>query len=443
MSFFKNLFGVKTDDNYLKDRELGVKLGRYTDAFKSKDQVDMWQAAIKSFEEKSYLESYDTFLKYLKDPKTENISFQKEGEVTNFQFFQGSKKIAGSITKETVKAEAAVVKMPSKNVAVMRKLMDLNYSLRYSRYALKDDVIYIKFDSSSLDGSPEKLYFGLKELAGQADKNDDLLLSEFSSLVAVNDGHVSDLPEAEKTLKREFFKQQVSETLEDIKDLDPAKFEGGISYMLLNTVFKLDYLVSPEGKIMDDLEKMQAHYYAPTQESTQDRNAEMKKKLEELKSFSDSDIDKELYNTVSTFGSANPAPHAAVVDSINAALGNAKWYKENDKIEIAYKIYEYPASYGLFYFGLPHPTRFNYELLIEIFNQNFYKQLGYSADLYSTSESKINKDAIKAKISHINEMTKEQFPKAQIKTSKLKFGNLAEFAESYLTEIRDLDYSEQ
>jgi len=341
-----------------------------------------------------------------------------------------------------VKAEAAVVKMPTKNVAVMRKLMDLNYNLRYCRYALKDDVICIKFDSSSLDGSPEKIYFGLKELASQADKNDDLLLSEFSSLEAINDGHVADLPESEKNLKREFLKNQLRETLDEIKDLDPAKFEGGISYSLLNLVFKLDYLVSPEGKIMDDLEKMQALYYAPTQESTQDRNAEMKKKLEELKEFSDSDIDKELYNTVSTFGSANPAPHTAVIDSINAALGNAKWFKENDKLDIAYKIYEYPASYGLFYFGLPHPTRFNYELMMEIFNQNYYRQLGFSSELYNTAEKKLNKDAIESRISHINKMTKEQFPKAQIKSSALKFGSLVEFAESYLVAIRDLDYSE-
>ena len=61
----------------------------------------------------------------------------------------------------------------------MRRLVESNYVLEYSRYGLDDDDnLVIKFDTSALDASPYKLYYALKEVAANADKQDDLLLDE-------------------------------------------------------------------------------------------------------------------------------------------------------------------------------------------------------------------------------------------------------------------------
>ncbi len=106
----------------------------------------------------------------------------------------------------------------------------------------------MRFDTELSTATPNKLYYGLKELATKADKQDDLLLSEFGFLQPVDTDHINQLPEQEKEVKYDFLQKWIRSTLEYIETLDPEKFSGGISYLLLTLVFRIDYLISPEGK---------------------------------------------------------------------------------------------------------------------------------------------------------------------------------------------------
>ncbi|MEL6987283.1 MAG: hypothetical protein AAGK97_05585, partial [Bacteroidota bacterium] len=176
MSFLKRLFGAKNIDF---DRPEFL-FGRYTDAYKKDEQYDYWDKSLEEFEAENYFESYRLFFKYLKDPEKDNVKFWEENGKQFFEVLQGSKKIEGEINQKKFKAVAKIAKTDSLNIGFLRRLIEQNYGLKYSRFALDDDDdIAMVFDSYLIDGSPYKLYYALKEVAVNADKQDDVLVDEF------------------------------------------------------------------------------------------------------------------------------------------------------------------------------------------------------------------------------------------------------------------------
>ena len=97
--------------------------------------------------------------------------------------------------------------MPAPSVPVMRRLLEMNFTLYYSRYAINEDKIYMLFESDIITANPSKLYYGLKELATKTDKQDDLLVQDFTSLQPLDTDHVIPIPEEEKEIKFRYFKK--------------------------------------------------------------------------------------------------------------------------------------------------------------------------------------------------------------------------------------------
>ena len=169
MNFFDRLFGTVTENV----PQPNIRFGRYSDSYKSKEQYTAWDESLDLFEQQSYLASFLSFFKYLRDVKENNVSFSEEKGVINFELIQGSQKIVGVADRKKVKAEAKIAITEDLNIGFMRRLMEENFKMRYSSFALdSDNDITIVFDTSILDASPYKLYYALKEVATKADKLD-------------------------------------------------------------------------------------------------------------------------------------------------------------------------------------------------------------------------------------------------------------------------------
>ncbi len=67
MSFFEKLFGKSRPA--LPD----IPFGRYTDAFKSDDQVAAWNRSIELFDKGEHLNAYGEFLVYLRDDSLKSL----------------------------------------------------------------------------------------------------------------------------------------------------------------------------------------------------------------------------------------------------------------------------------------------------------------------------------------------------------------------------------
>ncbi len=418
-----------------------VQLGRFTDSFKPKAKVEAWNLSEKLFLEKKFLDSYEAFFDYIKDDAMNNISYSRSNGKITFEFYQGSEIVRGTIGENKVIAEASIAVYDKLSVSFMRRLMEMNYSLFYTRYALKDNKICLKFDSTIPDGPPRKLYYAFKELATRADKQDDLLLDDFATLKAIDNPPIEQLPEQEKELKYKYFQKWIQDTLKRIGELNEEQFSGGISYLLLNTAYKIDYLIVPQGTIMNEIEKISWGYFAQDNKPLLEKNRIMKAALQKLLDNPKEKVLEDLYNVKATFGIANPAPHTTVVDTFNRNVPNIKWYVENNYADIAIIIYEYLATYSLFTFGLPKPDAQLFALMINIINQDYYTELGFTEKYYDSANNKFNEQALKDKINEIIKNGLEQYPELKFKTENLKFDSLTNFLKTYVNEIQNLNFN--
>jgi hypothetical protein len=236
MSILDRFFKTKG----LPEHEPKITFGRYSDAYKSPSKLRAWDDAQALFEKEQYIASYKAFLTYLQDEEEDNVRFEMTREGLKFEFYQGSKKVTGTATPRSLKAEARVVNADSFNVGILRRLLEQNFSLRYSRFALDEHGnVNIIFDTLTIDGSPYKLYYALQELATKADKQDDLLVEEFRNLENVDTDHLEALPEKEKEVKYQYIKHTIEKALQEIESplLQQNSYARSIGYLLLDIVF--------------------------------------------------------------------------------------------------------------------------------------------------------------------------------------------------------------
>jgi hypothetical protein len=193
----------------------------------------------------------------------------------------------------------------------------------------------MRFDSDMNTATPNKLYYGLKELATKADKQDDLLVQNFSLLEKADIEHVEPLPEDEKAIKFEHMQKWIADTLEQVRSLDADKFAGGIAYLLLATVYRIDYLVAPEGPIMNELEAIPDIYFKKDNRPTAEKNFDMIEALEKLKSKQKEGIYPFLFRSKHTFSIVTPQNYKTIVEALKGSHQNMIWYRDNGYPSVA------------------------------------------------------------------------------------------------------------
>jgi hypothetical protein len=419
-----------------------IRFGRYSDSYKNAQQYKSWDKALLAFEKEKYLDCYRAFFKYLRDENEDNVKFWEANHGIHFELLQGSKKVVGFADRKRFKAEAKVAKVEHLNLGLMKRLSTANFDLKYSRYALDNDQdITILFDTYTLDGSPYKLYYALKELATNADKQDDLLVEEFDDLHPADTDHLEPLNDQEKEVKHAFIKQQINRVLKEVNEgeLTADDYPGAIAYLFLNLTYKLDYLTKPEGFMMESLERIHRLYFTSNEQNTLNKNAILKKEFEHLQARTKDEYFRGMYEVPSTFGITSPVNHDKIASFIDAELHNMDWYQEQGHETIAVAIPSYIVGYSLFYYAVPKPVRDLFHLYFQIIENEYFQSLGFSTDYYNSSTQKFNTKNIKRAIKDIATENRKQYLRLTPNVGQLSFSSLSAFAKSFLIMVRDLD----
>ena len=441
MGLFDKIFGK----NIEFEPQPNIQFGRYTDSYKSTEQYDAWDVSLLKFEEKEYLQSFERFLFYLNDKKKGNVTWSCEDDTIDFQIYQGSKRITGFANNHEFKAVAKVAKTNGLNIGFMRRLVESNFKLKYSKFALdKDNDIVIVFSSYSLDSSRYKLYFALKEVATHADKQDDLLLDEFESLKALDHQHLIDLSIEEKEIKYAFIQQKIEDTLNEIENgrLSSDKYPGAIAYLLLDLCYRLDFLISPEGYMTDLLERLHRKYFGHDGQPTAQKNLAMQKEFMNLQLRSKKDYFKEMYRVKATFGITSPVNLDKIVSFVEGELGNMDWYHENNHEKIALAIPGYIIGYCLFNYAVPKPILDLFILYFHITEPEYFEKLGFTYK-YWTDNEKLDSKAIKEAFDRIEHQNKELYTEFSINSSRINFTSLPLFAKTFLNQFRFFDLTKR
>jgi len=381
-----------------------LKFGRYSDVYKSPEQYEAWDKALQYFDEGKIIESYHYFFFYLKDPNENNLEIiEHDDENFEFVLYHGSKKIKGEISNEKLKIHTKVAKIRKMHIGFLRRLLEQNYQLNYSRFAIDDEFITLEFDTYLIDGSPFKLYYAIKELANKADKLDDILLDEFNTLSPHTSGIISKIPSEIVSKKIYFLKKTISFVLDEVQKslFSSDDFTGGYSYLILDAIYKLDYLIKPEGPTMEAIERMHRKFFAKDGLSIHKKNLLLIKLLKDTIRRTDEEFQEEIYNTVSTFGITKPITQEKVTKFIKGEIPQMDWYITHGHKQFALGISGYVVGYCFFYYAVPIPTRKLFALYYRIIEQDYFTDLGF--DLTYIDKKGLNKKSILLKINTIKD----------------------------------------
>lgn len=417
----------------------GVIFGRYSDNNKTPAKVNRWTDADNHFKEKKYPESLDAFFDYLTDERAGNVIYERNGAEGRFSIFQGSKIVRGNFSPEGLSAEVTLARMPQPSVPVMRRLLELNFNLYYSRYAMEADRLCMRFDTETISASPSKLYYGLKELATRADKQDDLLVQDFSNLVSSDTEHITPLPDAEKEVKYRFLQQWIKETLETIATLDADKFSGAHAYLLLSLIYRIDYLVAPEGKLLYHLERIHGIYFKKDERPVTEKNRDMAEEFRKMLALPAEEVYSNLFRSKYTFAIVAPQAFKTIGESIHAANQNMVWYRDNNYPAIASRITEYGISYCQYSYSLPQAITQLFHLYMQVNYADYFGALGYSHLYYNPATNRFDEDGISSRIYAIQQEWKEKYPLMDFKTQNLRFDSLVNFNLTFTNEMEFLN----
>ena len=424
-----------------KEREdPDLEFGRYSDNNKTISKINRWTEAEKLFRENKKHECLDAFFDYLLDDLQQNVKHERKGDEGQFELFQGSKIVRGSYDKVHLRAEVTLARMPKPTVPVMRRLLEMNFNLFYSRYALDGERLCMRFDSDLNTATPNKLYYGLKELATKADKQDDLLVQNFSALQALDTEHITTLPDSEKEIRFAYMEKWIREILEYINSLDPDKFSGGISYLLLTLAYRIDYLVAPEGPLLNEIEAISDIYFKKDNKPAAEKNRNMIEAFHKLQSKTKEQVFPFLFRSRHTFAIVTPQNYKTIVEAIRSAHQNMLWYRENNYPFIANKICEYGIAYCQYSYSLPRPLSNLYRLLMNVNYNEYFKALGFTTTYYNESRKEVEKDEVEEEIEEIMETWRPKYPKLHFNLEALKYDGLANFNYSFTKELMNLRF---
>ena len=443
MSIWDTLFGRAPGYDPTDGPEFNF--GRYTDAYKSPANYAAWDKSLLAFETGNYVESCEAFMAYLLDEREGNVKWKTEGGKLYFEFYQGSKRVTGFADDEQLRATARVAHLDANNADLLHRLTSMNYELKYSRFAIDDDgCLAIVFDTPVNDASPHKLYHALKEMALRADKQDDLLLEEFGDFLSPTEiTHLLELSAEDKTRKLDFLRRRIQYVIDYLGKgkLNPEEQPGAVAYLLLDLVYRLDYLLIPEGHTMEALERMHRMYFAREDDQPVTyKNIRLLRELQHLLRRAPESFAEELYAGKSTFGITLPANHDRLVSLIDNELPNMDWYQDNGYVEVASGIPGYIVGYALFNYAVPPPDRSLLQLYYRVCEDEYFRELGFKQQ-FLDRDGRPARRAIRAAITDIISQHTDVYPRLRPALSQLSFDNLMDFGRSYLLMLRELDLS--
>jgi hypothetical protein len=431
-------FGKSKETIQSTDKK-AITYGRFTDRNKTSVQHGYWDSSVEWFKQGNYLQAVETLLYYIRDPEQNNVNVIADREKVEFFITQGSKTFHGKAANGIIEAEARIARFTNPPVPVMRKLLALNYALRYCWCGIKDDYFCLFFSTPFEHSSAWKLYSAFREMALNADKQDDLLTEEFESLEPLDNQENILLPVQIVDTKINYLKKWIREALEQVQNSDQQKYSGLNSYRLLALCLRVDYLLAPQGMLMDTLEKI-IDIYFKRQQGT-DVNPQLIREFEAILNMPEEKIRNSFYQVQSTFAIVSPSTYKQVADFIFEESKSRDYYLKNYEPQHVPVIYEYINGYSLFYFGLLRPLIDLMHLYYKILHSDFFRDIEGTEGIYNHVSGALNKALIIRQIEDIVRRNKQTHPGLVFNHTKLRWNSLSEFSVSFFSEFDFLNLS--
>jgi len=100
--------------------------------------------------------------------------------------------------------------------------------------------------------------------------------------------------------------------------------------MLLTLVYRIDFLITPEAKLLTQLERIHATYWEKKDELPLiERNQLMKEAARKLLDITRDEFKASVYRSKSSFAISAPGPMDKVAEHMINANNDSRWYIDN------------------------------------------------------------------------------------------------------------------
>jgi hypothetical protein len=422
-----------------------IHFGRGIHAQISPNEEELFNKSYEAFEKKEILNAYEYFFRslinYTKETPNNNIEIIREEKQLKFTLYQGSAKINGTITKERLYAEATIVKSKDASVALKRYLLERNYQLTYANYFSNDTFIKIKLYQDNITLSPQKIFFPLREIALNADFDKEHIKSEFKEIHLEEISHLTATDKNELEIKYKFLQIWIKELEEKLLTLPSNDNSGMQSFLYLNLLFKIDYLLLPKFKIYQELSKKVQEYFSNENGTVEAKNEELRKYLIKLQQIPFDEFSENFYKAKYTFNPIEKSSYDDITNFISESLLKIRWYKNNRYPQVIPTIYSYIAFHSLYNYGMNSTLKELFHILVNIQNSQFIEALECPV-LYNLKTQTLNKKAITTKLKDISEKAQKKYKALAIFPEELNFNSLNEFSHSFYAMLKNLDFEE-
>jgi hypothetical protein len=419
-----------------------VRFGRASEEFKTPEQVEMWNHSMEAFESQKYFESFEYLLNYLSIPDLKNIRYDRAADNIRFELEQGSKVLVGDLGLEWFVIKAKIARGEGYSIGVMRKLLESGLDLQYCRYSIdKENYLCLVFDGFISEASPYRLFFGLREMAIKADKLDDLLLDEFEHLTPIHNHHIISYPDSVIKVRTDFYYKTLLSALDSgaIGSLNADRHPGAWTYIFLSAIYKIDYLVCPEGRAMELIENAHLRYFNPDGSDVYQKSEGLRKAIHDLSELPVDRLKKEIYKVNHTFGVKSTVPFQTIAEFITAELSAIEWYRANKHDKICFAICTYITGYILFSFSAEEPVLELLHFYYRCDEPEYFRNLGFdSLELSDDPSFKMAESKLKSAVKKILSKYDRKYPGLNSLTD-LNCDSKLDFYISLLLMVRDLN----
>ncbi len=422
-----------------------ISFGRGINATINPQEEELFNQSYEAFEKKEIIDAYEYFFKSLlnfaRNTSNENIILEKDATSLKFEMFQGSAKIKGVITKDTLNAEVILVQTKNSSVALKRYILERNYQLTYTSYCADNAYIKLKLYLDNTTLSPQKIFFPLRELALNADFDKEHIVSEFPEIPLEETEQITPLQESELKIKYKALGEWIDELDAKVLTLPTNDNAGMQAFLYLNILLQIDYLLVPKYKMYHRLSKKVQEYFSDENATLEAKNEELRKYVSRLKEIDYETFCKNFYTAKYTFNPIEKSSYEELVTFINESLIKIRWYKNNRYQQIVPTIYKYIAFYALYNYGINPVVKELLHVLVQIQNATFFNSIGCDT-LYDEEKNSFSKRTILSKIQDIVALHQDKYRALVIATEELNFSSMNEFCNSYYTMLKNLDFEE-
>lgn len=418
-----------------------IRFGHYSDNNKSYRKMQRWYEAEDFFRDKNYQKALTAIFDYIADDAAHNLTFTAEGDCFEFLLYQGAKKITGHCDGKNITAQACLAEMNKPSVPVMRRLLELNYHLFYTRAALTGQgTLCMMFESDLPSANPLKVYHGLRELATKADKQDDQLSTDFPQLPLIRNGQMTPLPPKELDVKFSFFKKWISETLAYTATLNADAFAGAIAYCYLVLAYRIDFLIVPSAGLLTLVEQISRIYWDnKDQDTLVRRNDRMREAVLKLQEITKEAFAASVYHSKSTFALAGPPDNDKIKSNYQNANKDSDWYIRNKYDQLAQTINEYGVSYNQFAYSMPQLLTRLATIYYAAHQPEYFKALGLTQGFYNPESGQFNQTLIVSAVDAALKDYEDKYPKLHWNHEAIQYDNWYNFGISFAAQMAQLN----